>query len=116
MYDVTNEDSFSSLPRWLRDVNENSTEDICKLIVGNKIDLSTKRCVSKERAKQFAEFHQIEYHEISCRENTNVDEALAILARRIKEKFELKSTLSRQKDITLTAPPKTKSSFKCPCI
>ncbi|OQR74118.1 ras-related protein Rab-8A-like, partial [Tropilaelaps mercedesae] len=45
MYDVTNMDSFNHLTYWLRNVDENASPDVVKVLVGNKCDASAQRQV-----------------------------------------------------------------------
>ena len=54
MYDVTNEESFQHIRRWMSDVQKASPEVQC-VLVGCKSDLWTKRAVKKSRAKALAE-------------------------------------------------------------
>lgn len=39
IYDITNEESYESLTRWVDFVKENRGEDVMIVVVGNKIDL-----------------------------------------------------------------------------
>jgi len=47
---VTNEDSFNNLQKWLESIQEHADPNICKVMVGNKIDLDN-RVVPIEKAK-----------------------------------------------------------------
>ena len=49
--DATNEENFNQLKDWLSEVCDNNFK---KLIVGNKIDLTEKRVVNKEKMENFA--------------------------------------------------------------
>jgi Ras-related protein Rab-1A len=50
VYDVTSEESFRHINDWLTEVNRYASENTCKLIVGNKIDLPNK-VISTEKVK-----------------------------------------------------------------
>ena len=55
-FDVTNKDSFSHLQTWLDSISDNlysSGTTIPIVVIGNKIDLTSKRVVSQEEALQF---------------------------------------------------------------
>lgn len=51
VYDITNEKSFENIVKWLRNIDEHANEDVEKMILGNKCDMSDKRTVSKERGE-----------------------------------------------------------------
>lgn len=50
VYDVTSEESFNHIKDWLVEVNRYSSENCCKLLVGNKADKSD-RLIPAERAQ-----------------------------------------------------------------
>ncbi|GIY41808.1 ras-related protein Rab-8A, partial [Caerostris extrusa] len=52
MYDVTNMDSFNHLTYWFRNVEENASQDVVKVLVGNKCDASHMRVIDFEKAKR----------------------------------------------------------------
>lgn len=45
VYDVTNEKSFENIKNWIRNIEENASADVEKMILGNKCDLEAKRQV-----------------------------------------------------------------------
>lgn len=47
VYDVTNEKSFENIKNWIRNIEENASADVEKMILGNKCDLDSKRQVHK---------------------------------------------------------------------
>ena len=52
VYDVTNSDSFENLKKeWLNDVENYATEDVLKLLVGNKADMSDDESCIRKRCK-----------------------------------------------------------------
>ena len=78
LFDLTSYESFLSCETWLNGVKETCGTEIPLLLVGNKSDLD--RIVSKEDAEQFAQKNNIEYIEVSCKDNVNVEEAVTKLA------------------------------------
>ena len=58
MYDITKEQSFLSVKKWMEEVKEHAEPDIVIMLVGNKLDICektpTERKVSHERAAEFA--------------------------------------------------------------
>ncbi|KAI8424891.1 hypothetical protein MSG28_006811 [Choristoneura fumiferana] len=94
VYDVTNEKSFENIKNWIRNIEENASADVEKMILGNKCDLDAKRMVSKERGEQLAVEYQIKFVETSAKDSLNVESAFYTLARDIKAKMEKKQEAS----------------------
>jgi small GTP-binding protein len=45
-YSVADNRSFSNIASWIRQIETNSSEDVCKLLIGTKSDLSEERQVT----------------------------------------------------------------------
>ncbi|XP_022647413.1 GTP-binding protein ypt2-like [Varroa jacobsoni] len=90
MYDVTNMDSFNHLTYWFRNVEENASPDVVKVLVGNKSDASSQRQVETSQLAKMAEQLDIAYFECSCKQNINIQEAFITLARLIRKQREEK--------------------------
>lgn len=86
VYDVTNESSFRNISKWLRRIDENATEDVERLILGNKCDLENRREVSRESAEAYARRHNVKLLECSAMENINIERAFDTLTKDILNK------------------------------
>ena len=51
VYDVTDQESFNNVKQWLSEIDRYANENVNKLLVGNKSDLTANRVVSYETAK-----------------------------------------------------------------
>lgn len=51
VYDVTDQDSFNNVKQWLNEIDRYASENVNKLLVGNKCDLTENKVVSYETAK-----------------------------------------------------------------
>lgn len=51
VYDVTDQDSFNNVKQWLNEIDRYASENVNKLLVGNKSDLTSKRVVDYQTAK-----------------------------------------------------------------
>jgi GTPase SAR1 family protein len=55
MYSITDYNAFESVPEYMDKIRQYcSKADVPILLVGNKTDLESERCVTKEALKRFA--------------------------------------------------------------
>ena len=99
VYDVTDQDSFNNVKTWLHEIDRYANENVVKLLVGNKADLTAKKVVSYETAKEFADSLGIEFVETSAKNSTNVETAFMTMAREIMQKYVFYSFLFFNIDI-----------------
>ena len=45
VYDITQEKSFENIKNWIRNIEENASHDVEKMLLGNKCELNDKRQV-----------------------------------------------------------------------
>lgn len=92
VYDITNFKSFIALDKWIREINYNITSSNPPiLLIGNKCDLTTRREVSYEQGKEFADRNKMLFMESSAKNRTNIDEIFIeitkVLLKRIDDKL-----------------------------
>lgn len=75
VYDVSNRESFESIPQWIEEIKEHANPQI--MIVGNKSD--KERQVTLEEAKNFAYKNKVLYYEVSAKNGTNIKESFELL-------------------------------------
>lgn len=51
VYDVTDQESFNNVKQWLNEIDRYANENVNKLLVGNKSDLTAKKVVDTQTAK-----------------------------------------------------------------
>mmetsp|Transcript_84404 Transcript_84404/g.176672 ORF Transcript_84404/g.176672 Transcript_84404/m.176672 type:complete len:220 (-) Transcript_84404:104-763(-) len=66
VYDVSNEQSFLHLDKWLSELRENTDPNLAVCLVGTKADLGTRRTVTVERAQGYAKANGLLYMETSA--------------------------------------------------
>jgi Ras-related protein Rab-1A len=88
VYDITDKESFENVRQWLFEIDRYASENVCKLLVGNKSDLSNKRAVEYDAAQAFAEELTIPFLETSAKNATNVEQAFLTMAAQIKNKMQ----------------------------
>lgn len=86
VYDVCDEDSYKNVRSWLHEVDRYASDNICKLLVGNKCDRVSFKVISYETAKDFADMLDIPFIETSAKASTNVEKAFLTMAAEIKNK------------------------------
>lgn len=87
MYDVTNEDSFSSVQDWVTQIKTYSWDNAQVILVGNKSDMQAERVVTYDRGKQLADQLGLEFFETSAKENINVKDVFERLVDIICDKM-----------------------------
>jgi len=94
VFDVTDLESFNNVKQWLHEIDRYASENVNKLLVGNKCDLTSKRAVTTEQAKEFADQLGIEYLETSAKNATNVEKAFTTMAAQIKARYKTQPSQS----------------------
>ncbi|KAI9245511.1 ras family-domain-containing protein [Phascolomyces articulosus] len=74
VYDVTNRNSFNDIKLWLRDIDKYASDDVCKLLIGNKSDME-QRQVTIAEGQELADSLGIPFLETSAKDSANVDGA-----------------------------------------
>ena len=87
VYDVTDQESFNNVKQWMNEIDRYANEKVNKMLVGNKCDLTSKKVVQMEDAKQYAETLGIPFLETSAKDSTNVEQAFITMAAEIKARM-----------------------------
>jgi len=67
VYDITDQDSFNNVKQWLQEIDRYASENVNKLLVGNKCDLTTKRAIETNVANEYADQLSIPFLEASAK-------------------------------------------------
>jgi len=102
VYDITDKESFDNVRQWLFEIDRYASENVCKLLVGNKSDLANKRAVEFEAAKSFADELNIPFLETSAKNATNVEQAFLTMAAQIKNKMQSQPPPTTKPVVTLS--------------
>eukprot|EP01097_Dermamoeba_algensis_P000625 TRINITY_DN1217_c0_g1_i2.p1 TRINITY_DN1217_c0_g1~~TRINITY_DN1217_c0_g1_i2.p1 ORF type:complete len:204 (+),score=46.78 TRINITY_DN1217_c0_g1_i2:61-672(+) len=108
VYDVTDQVSFNNVKQWLQEIDRYACESVNKLLVGNKCDLTSKKVVDYNTAKEFADGLGIPFLETSAKNSTNVEQAFITMATEIKKRMVSpgSSSASNSNNSTPVAPKK----------
>lgn len=84
---MTDQDTFSNVKQWLQEIDRYACEGVNKLLVGNKSDLTNKKVVEYNVAKEFADQIGVSMLETSAKNATNVEQAFLTMAKQIKDRM-----------------------------
>ena len=79
VFDITNRKSFEDIGIWIQEFRNVAGENTIVLLVGNKIDLSTERAVTREEAEDWAKKNNCIYQETSARTGEGVKQLFKVL-------------------------------------
>ncbi|KAL7612754.1 hypothetical protein Lser_V15G08227 [Lactuca serriola] len=75
VYDITRNETFENVRKWLQELREFGDPDMVIVLVGNKSDLVDLREVEVEDGQKLAEVEKLCFLETSAKENLNVEDA-----------------------------------------
>lgn len=119
VYDICNRDSFNNILNWLIDIETYSDNNQKKVIlVGNKLDLDSKRQVSVQEGQQLAFERDFKFYECSTKTGENVLRIFTDLAQTIYQELNsdsltINSNTGIIKTNRTTFVPDKKSSWRC---
>eukprot|EP00992_Anisonema_acinus_P005449 TRINITY_DN1815_c0_g1_i1.p1 TRINITY_DN1815_c0_g1~~TRINITY_DN1815_c0_g1_i1.p1 ORF type:complete len:197 (-),score=31.19 TRINITY_DN1815_c0_g1_i1:22-612(-) len=96
VYDVTNRNSFENVSYWMKHIEKYSSENVNCILVGNKIDESSKREVSRSEGLQLAGTFNVEFYECSAKNGMMVEQCFMDLALAVKK------SISHEHDVGTT--------------
>lgn len=74
-YDITRQQSFDHVEKWLDELRVHADKNMIVMLVGNKSDLSSSRAVPTDVAKDFAKQKGLFFIETSALDSNNVEPA-----------------------------------------
>ncbi|KAL5156899.1 Ras-related protein RABE1c [Glycine soja] len=104
VYDVTDESSFNSkafsfgiiiqlvpisdIRNWIRNIEQHASDNVNKILVGNKADMDeSKRVVPTSKGQALADEYGIKFFETIAKTDLNVEEVFFSIARDIKQRL-----------------------------
>lgn len=89
LFDITDANSFINVENWLKEIDDtnNCNHEHIIILVGNKIDLQNKRCISHEEALKYAKSKNMLYVESSSYNSEKVESIMHHFYTSIYQKF-----------------------------
>ena len=73
-FDVTNLESYNHVNKWMTSIETHADSSICKILVGNKVDMVDNRVVTQKEASELAAKYKMKYFEASAKLNQGVQD------------------------------------------
>ena len=108
LYDITSQTSFDNIRGWITDIKEEADENVIIFLLGNKIDLTEERKITKEKGEQLAKEFNVPFFEVSAKSGKNVNEVFKTLYGKINESYD---EFDRQRSTKIIK--KQKNNKKC---
>jgi small GTP-binding protein len=83
VYDITSTESFQGAKTWIEELQRQGNADIVIGLAGNKMDQETKREVSKEDGKSYAQENNCIFFETSAKTGENVISIFTQIAKKL---------------------------------
>ena len=122
VYDTTDQQSFDDISNYIEFIQEKKGKKFNMILLGNKIDEEEGKKVFKETGEKLAEEKEVKFYEVSCKDGTNVNEAInalidLILETRSERKAEIvnENIGNDQKLIENKNEQKKDKTGCCPC-
>ncbi|XP_076921653.1 ras-related protein RABE1c-like [Bidens hawaiensis] len=105
VYDVTDESSFNNIRNWIRNIEQHASDNVNKILVGNKADMDeSKRAVPTAKGQALADEYGIKFFETSAKTNLNVEQVFLSIATDIKQRLSETDTKAEPSTIKINQP------------
>lgn len=111
VYDITNQDSFATAQKWVRELKARGSPDVLIALVGNKTDLEEKRSVNKAEVAAWADSNGC----LSFDASAKTGQGVADMFRTIAEKLPVKEAAATPGRFPVIPPPTNKKEDGISC-
>ena len=87
IYDVTSRKTFENVKNWVEQIEEEVSDKVNIILVGNKIDDEKNRKVTTEEGKQMADSCKLEFFETSAKSGVGIDSTFNELVKKTVETY-----------------------------
>lgn len=86
VYDITNPDSFKAIATWMAEIEKYGAPGMCKLLIGNKCDLTDDRAIKQQEGAAIAKHYGMKFLETSAKDSISVLDAFKLMSKEIYNK------------------------------
>ncbi|THU68288.1 hypothetical protein C4D60_Mb08t02320 [Musa balbisiana] len=105
VYDVTDESSFNNIRNWIRNIEQHASDNVNKILVGNKADMDeSKRTVPTAKGQALADEYGVKFFETSAKTNLNVEQVFFSIAGDIKQRLAESTNKPEDRTIKINKP------------
>mmetsp|Transcript_57962 Transcript_57962/g.164696 ORF Transcript_57962/g.164696 Transcript_57962/m.164696 type:complete len:206 (+) Transcript_57962:88-705(+) len=112
-YDITDQNTFDHVEYWVQQLDQHGSDEVQRILVGNKSDLADLRKVSREDGAALASKYKMAFFETSAKSGENVDDAFLKIADEVVEQRYANAAPSVQPRTTLELKASKKKSCAC---
>jgi len=80
VYDITDQGTFNNVKLWMQEIQRYASAGVCRMLVGNKVDLADRRVIEYNTAKEYADSLSISFAETSAKTGQEVEKVFEKLA------------------------------------
>ena len=102
VFDITNHESFDSLPLWIENYYKNGPDQKNIILIGNKKDMIEERQVTQEEAELFSQTNNMIYFETSAKDGDNIDYVFTYAAEKLVEFYSSQKETNIKRQINQT--------------
>ena len=106
VYDITNRETFATIPDWIQMVRESNNNDIPIVLVGNKCDLAEDRKISFEEGSALASQSNVTFLEANSKDYQLVEQVYHTLAKMISKQPLASTTTGYREPLLIQSPSK----------
>ncbi|XP_038684292.1 ras-related protein RABE1c-like isoform X2 [Tripterygium wilfordii] len=115
VYDVTDESSFNNIRNWIRNIEQHASDNVNKILVGNKADMDeSRRAVPTSSGQALADEYGIKFFETSAKTNFNVEQVFFTIARDIKQRLAETDSKAEPQTIKISKPDLAQGTSAAP--
>jgi GTPase SAR1 family protein len=113
VYDITDHESFENISHWYNEMNNNVNQKVACMLVGNKLDMSSKRAVTFQEGKELADKYGIQFMETSAKTAENVNQLFSDITTQMIKINEGTATKPKRLKPPLVQKPKNEEYCSC---
>jgi len=83
LYDITAQDTYQGAKSWIKELQSQASKNIYILLAGNKLDMESKREISRDEAQTYATENNCLFFEISAKSGENIKKMFNTLAEKL---------------------------------